>query len=194
MSTARRQEIFRREALDHHAAGQREGRVLRVTAPFVRWLSWTTVGFFLFALVCLCRAPVACWFASALVVREGPAGDPVGMLFLPTPLPLHLGVGTPVRVDLPGWPNGALTFELTWLDVEEIEGDDARQRLGLSVSAGVALKGRGVLARAIPTAGARALLLNRRLDGLTGTGWLAAGTRPAFELLRDEGFNRGAAQ
>lgn len=166
-------ELFRPEALDHHLRPPESGGVLRVGAPWVRWLYW------------LVLAMVGVGLVLSLVVRvdrttSGPAlVDPQQGTFvavLPAPAGVYVRDDHPVRLELDG--PGERTAAASVAEVRAAE-DAAIRQAGFRSFPRPAFLMTGVLepdAVALDEAGSSP-------PRLTGRAVVVVGSEQAFSLL-----------
>ncbi len=166
-------ELFRREALEHHLRPTTSGGVLRVGAPWVRWLYW------------LVLATVGTGLVLSLVIRvdrttSGPAlVDPQQQTFvavLPTAASAEVRDDHPVRLELDG--AGERTVAASVAEVRAAD-DAAVRRTGFGSFPRPAVLATGVLepdAVALDEAGSSP-------PRLTGRAVVVVGSEQAFSML-----------
>lgn len=191
---AQTSDLFRTEALEHHAAaGSREGDWLRISPHWMGATFWLLAGLVGAFLVYSLFGTVDQYASGPAVVRlsglKGPAGRPVAVAVATALLPGQhrplLRVGMPLSLKLPGYDPSPQRLTITAVGETVVGPEEAWRLLGPEVAGAVPLSGPVVLVQArLPGSVFEAGGKRYRLyDGLWGTAEVRLRSEPMLPAL-----------
>ncbi|MFL5350548.1 MAG: hypothetical protein ACJ8AT_37735 [Hyalangium sp.] len=184
-------ELFRRQALEHHAGAQEYGRVLRLPPSWTPWTLALLLGAAVFFVGFTLLGRLSVYATGPAVVRLDERTEPTAQgsavvtALLPGEYRSRLRVGSPLRLELRGFPSAYQELVIQAVGEALVEPDEARRYLGLGQAESLEVHGAMVAVRArLP---ARTFEVEGRptpySDGMPGTAHVRVTSEPILLAL-----------